>query len=190
MGLNCGNLSEYNPSNCSFLSAVIGNGCKSSNSVGGKFFSGKIKCLKDTGSCVSAPIHLSDTILKKYWGGSGSKMGTKNLTECSSWQYFALSKKYSWWRMTSESTSSTRIQKASEAPCNFSSHWKSGVMVSSTFNIDLVMGWMWVDNSSFGNWWTYLWMVLPSLGTRTSSPISFGPKSYNLKLILIFLHPT
>ena len=37
-----------------------------------------------------------------------------------------LSKKYSWCKTTSESTSSTRIQNASDEPWVFSSHWKSG----------------------------------------------------------------
>lgn len=74
---------------------------------------------------------------RKYCGGSGSNTGTKNLTRCSSWQYLDLSKKYSWCKMTSESTSSTKIQKASEAPWIFSSHWKSGVMVNSTRSVDL-----------------------------------------------------
>lgn len=58
--------------------------------------------------------HRSETTRIKYCGGKGSKTGTKNVTRCSSWAYLDLSRKYSWWRMTSLSTSSTRIQKASD----------------------------------------------------------------------------
>ena len=47
--------------------------------------------------------------------------------------------------MTSESTSSTRTQNASEAPWSLSSHWKSGVGVSSTRSVERVIGWMCVD---------------------------------------------
>lgn len=151
---------------------------------------------------------------------------------CSSWAYLAFRRKYSWWRITSLSTSSTKIQKASEepwtcpqkerereremgsyqgskkshqtktegisppwtapstddpqipapqhywrlflqipdCPFTFSSHWKSGVIVSSTFRVDLVMGCKWTDSSSLGNRWTYLWIVFPILGIRISSP--------------------
>lgn len=60
--------------------------------------------------------HRSETTRMKYCGGRGSNTGTKKVTRCSSWAYLALSRKYSWWRMTSLSTSSTRIQKASDDP--------------------------------------------------------------------------
>lgn len=161
----------------------------------------------------------------KYCGGSGSNTGTKKVTRCSSWAYLAFRRKYSWWRTTSLSTSSTKIQKASDEPCickqqtysrqfndkilkmkeknyiyiifyiiiyscedetcnitviyrsflrlTLSSHWKSGVMVSSTFRVERVMGCKWTARSSFGNWWTYLWMVLPIFGMRINSPERF-----------------
>lgn len=51
-----------------------------------------------------------------------------------------------------------------------SSHWKSGVMVSSTFSVERVIGCRWTARSSLGNWCTYLWMVLPIFGIRMSSP--------------------
>ena len=60
------------------------------------------------------------------------------------------------------STSSTRIQNASEWGWTFSFHWNSGVRVNSILNVDLVMGWMWETRSSLGNWWTYLWIVHPN----------------------------
>ena len=41
----------------------------------------------------------------------------------------------------------------------------------------LVTGWMCTASSNLGSWWTYLWMVLPILGMRTSSPISLWPRS-------------
>ncbi len=52
----------------------------------------------------------------KYCGGSGSKTGTKNLTVCSSCANLLLSRKYSWCRITSLSTSSTTIQNACNMP--------------------------------------------------------------------------
>ena len=64
--------------------ADTGRGCKSSNSVGGAYFSGSIRCLKDTGNCVSDANHLSEIIRIKYCGGKGSYTGTKNLIVCSS----------------------------------------------------------------------------------------------------------
>ena len=88
-------------------------------------------------SANALPNHLSETILMKYWGGSGSKTGTKNLSVWSSEENLFFSRKYSWWRIISLSTSSTRIQKASELPWIFSSHWKSGVTVNSTLIVDL-----------------------------------------------------
>ena len=36
----------------------IGSGCKSSNSVGGGYFSGKMRCLNETGNIVCDPNHL------------------------------------------------------------------------------------------------------------------------------------
>lgn len=53
----------------------------------------------------------------------------------------------------------------------FSSHWKSGVMVSSTFRVERVIGCRCTDSSSLGKRWTYLWMVFPILGMRMSSPV-------------------
>jgi len=44
--------------------------------VGGAYFSGRIKFLKDTGMTCSAWSHLSDMTLMKYCGGRGSKRGT------------------------------------------------------------------------------------------------------------------
>ena len=73
----------------------------------------------------------------KYWGGSGSNTGTKNFSVCSSEANLLFSKKYSWCKMISLSTSSTKIHIASEFPWIFSSHWKSGVITSSTLNVDL-----------------------------------------------------
>ena len=37
-----------------------------------------------------------------------------------------------------------------------------------------VMGCTWAESSSRGNWWTKRWIILPILGKRTSSPISWG----------------
>lgn len=73
----------------------------------------------------------------KYWGGSGSNTGTNNLITCSSVAYLLFKRKYSWCKIISLSTSSTKIQKASDVPWIFSSHWKSGVIVSSTLRVDL-----------------------------------------------------
>ena len=186
IGLKKGNLELYSDSNLLFLSAVTGSGCRSSSSVGGGYFSGRIRCRKDTGSCVSLavnnvrelqsakqercffcselqvrnvghkdqkdlvsrnsyshirknrclrtadlsdhftkivsvselmkegdlPIHVSDMTRMKYCGGSGSNTGTKNLTVCSSCENLLFSRKYSWCKITSLSTSSTTIQKA------------------------------------------------------------------------------
>ena len=91
-------------------------GWRSSSSVGGTFFSGRMRCLNETGRTVSDPIHRSETIRKKYWGGSGSKMGTNILRVCSSSENFCFSRKNSWWRTRSESTSSTNIQNPSLCP--------------------------------------------------------------------------
>lgn len=43
-------------------------------------------------------------------------------------------------------------------------------MVSSTFSVERVIGCRWTARSSFGNWWTYLWIVFPIFGIRMSSP--------------------
>lgn len=43
------------------------------------------------------------------------------------------------------------FQLTSEFPCIFSSHWKSGVIVSSTLRVDLVMGCTCTASSSLGN---------------------------------------
>lgn len=70
---------------------------------------------------------------------------------------------------------SSRLQAPRPAPGapsrTFSSHWKSGVMVSSTFRVERVIGWRCTDSSSLGKRWTYLWMVFPILGMRMSSPV-------------------
>ena len=97
-----------------------------------------------------SPSHLSDTILIKYWGGSGSNTGTKNFNVCSSVANLLFNKKYSWCKMISLSTSSTKIHIASEFPWTFSSHWKSGVMESSTLRVDLQRktGSSWLKRSS------------------------------------------
>lgn len=83
------------------------------------------------------PNQRLDTTLMKYWGGSGSNTGTNNLITCSSVAYLLFKRKYSWCKIISLSTSSTKIQKASDVPWIFSSHWKSGVIVSSTLRVDL-----------------------------------------------------
>mmetsp|Transcript_42551 Transcript_42551/g.71011 ORF Transcript_42551/g.71011 Transcript_42551/m.71011 type:complete len:229 (-) Transcript_42551:4037-4723(-) len=59
-------------------SAVTGSGCKSRSSVGGGYFSGRMRWRKDTGRRVSAPSQRSDTMRMKYCGGSGSSTGTVN----------------------------------------------------------------------------------------------------------------
>lgn len=75
-------------SNCGLLSAETGNGCKSNSSVGGGYFSGRIRWRNETGNTVSLPSHRSDTMRMKYSGGSGSNTGTNIFTTCSSSQYF------------------------------------------------------------------------------------------------------
>ena len=70
-----------------------------------------------TGSWVSAAIQRSLTTRMKYCGGRGSNTGTKNLTTCSSDTNLDLSRKYSWWRIVSSSTSVTQIQKACKREC-------------------------------------------------------------------------
>ena len=44
-----------------FLRAETGRGWRSSSSVGGGNFSGRMRCLNEMGSWVSEDIHLSDT---------------------------------------------------------------------------------------------------------------------------------
>ena len=90
-----------------------------------------------------SPSHLSDTILIKYCGGRGSNTGTKNFSVCSSEANLLFSRKYSWCKMISLSTSSTNIHIASEFPWTFSSHWKSGVITSSTLRVDLTRKTCW-----------------------------------------------
>ena len=51
----------YRASKAGFLRAVMGSGCRSSSSVGGGYFSGRSRCLKDTGRVDSHCSHLSDT---------------------------------------------------------------------------------------------------------------------------------
>ena len=58
IGLKNGNLLLYNDSKAGFLSAVTGKGCRSKSSVGGGYFSGKIRCLNDTGNCVSLAVGI------------------------------------------------------------------------------------------------------------------------------------
>ena len=43
------------------LRAEIGSACRSSSSVGGGYFSGRMRCRNDTGRTVSDCSHLSDT---------------------------------------------------------------------------------------------------------------------------------
>ena len=45
----------------SHLRAEIGSACRSSSSVGGGYFSGRMRCRNDTGRTVSDCSHLSDT---------------------------------------------------------------------------------------------------------------------------------
>ena len=59
--------------------------------------------------------------------------------------------------------------------------WLVMVVMSGDPSSHLVMGWICVDSSSFGNWCTYLWISFPILGALISSPISFGPRSYSLR---------
>ena len=64
---------------------------------------------------------------------------------------YLLSRKCPWYKITSLSTSSTKIQKAWELPCTHSCHCKSGVIVSSACRVDLMMDCTWTANSSLGN---------------------------------------
>lgn len=65
----------------------------------------------------------------------------------------------------------TEASASTKPRFTFSSHWKSGVMVSSTFRVERVMGCRCTDSSNLGNRCTYLWMVLPIFGIRMSSPV-------------------
>ncbi len=64
MGLKNGNFSVYRASKLEFRRADTGRGCRSSSSVGGGYFSGRIRCRNDTGSCVS----LARNIVKPCGG--------------------------------------------------------------------------------------------------------------------------
>uniref|UniRef100_A0A6M2EFR3 Uncharacterized protein n=1 Tax=Populus davidiana TaxID=266767 RepID=A0A6M2EFR3_9ROSI len=55
-----------------FLNTVTGRGCRSNNSVGGRCFYGKIRCLKET-KIVYEPSHLSDTT-----GGDTHRLAPRN----------------------------------------------------------------------------------------------------------------
>ena len=100
-------------SNCLFFRAATGSGCKSSSSVGGAYFSGRMRCLKESGSVASQPSHLSEMTRTKYCGGSGSVMGRVNVMIESSSHLARVSRKPSWWMMISESASSTMTMKGS-----------------------------------------------------------------------------
>jgi len=56
-------------------SAETGSGRRSSSSVCGGYFSGRMRWQKETGSVVSAPSQLSEMMRMKYCGGSGSQIG-------------------------------------------------------------------------------------------------------------------
>mmetsp|Transcript_67494 Transcript_67494/g.180338 ORF Transcript_67494/g.180338 Transcript_67494/m.180338 type:complete len:237 (-) Transcript_67494:3335-4045(-) len=167
----------YTASNSPLRSADTGSGCRSSSSVRGGNLSGRMRCRKETGSTVSAPSHRSDTTRTKYCGGMGSCTGTVKVSVCSSSRKRPLSMKSSWCSTVSPSTSSTSTTNISVDPCTLSSHLKSAVMVSSILSTLRVMGCTCAVRSSLGNWWMSLWMVLPILGKRTSSPISCGDMS-------------
>lgn len=96
--------------------------CMSCSSVGAANFSGRIRCLNETGNTVSHCNHLSEITLMKYWGGSGSYRGTMNDRICCSVAWFSFRINYSVWRICSESESSTITQKASAFPCILDSH--------------------------------------------------------------------
>mmetsp|Transcript_39769 Transcript_39769/g.98312 ORF Transcript_39769/g.98312 Transcript_39769/m.98312 type:complete len:205 (-) Transcript_39769:3824-4438(-) len=134
--------------------AATGSGCRSSSSVCGGYFSGRIRWRKEMGSTVSAPSHRSLTARMKYCGGSGSEMGTVKVSTCSSCAKRALSTKSSWCRMPSPSTSSTRMWNCSAPPCVRTSNSKSGVIVSSTRSTVRVIGCTCALSSSRGNWCT------------------------------------
>jgi hypothetical protein len=51
------------------LSADTGSGCRSSSSVGGAYFSGRMRWRKETGSTASQPSHRSDTTYGRARGG-------------------------------------------------------------------------------------------------------------------------
>mmetsp|Transcript_58155 Transcript_58155/g.185070 ORF Transcript_58155/g.185070 Transcript_58155/m.185070 type:complete len:308 (-) Transcript_58155:3640-4563(-) len=172
MGLKC-EKSVYSAAYLSLRSAVTGSGWRSRSSVGGGYFSGRMRWRKETGSWDSDPIQRSDTTRTKYCGGRGSWIGTVKLTWLSSSANCLLSTKYSWCKMDSPSPSSTRIQNGSTQPWIFSSHLKSGVMVRSTLRTERVMGCTCAASSRRGNWCTNLWIALPILGKRISSPISW-----------------
>mmetsp|Transcript_3106 Transcript_3106/g.7164 ORF Transcript_3106/g.7164 Transcript_3106/m.7164 type:complete len:326 (-) Transcript_3106:3772-4749(-) len=176
-GLKCVRRGAYSTSNPSARSADTGSGCRSSSSVGGGCFSGSSRCLKLTGMVVSEPSQLSDTRRTKYCGGSGSSSVTVNDTAWSSSALICLSRKNSWCRIISPSLSSTMIQNPCANPWTFSSHWKSGVSVRSTLSTERVMGCTCALSSTRGNWCTNLWIALPILGNRISSPISCDVRS-------------
>mmetsp|Transcript_1320 Transcript_1320/g.3149 ORF Transcript_1320/g.3149 Transcript_1320/m.3149 type:complete len:226 (-) Transcript_1320:708-1385(-) len=136
-----------------------------------------MRCRKETGMTVWAPSQRSLTTLIKYWGGMGSYMDTVKVTVCSSSMNLPLRIKISLCSVVSPSTSSTMMWKSSEAPCTWLSHWKSGVMVSSTLSTFRVIGCTEAESSSLGNWWMSLCTVLPIFGKRISSPISWGDMS-------------
>mmetsp|Transcript_2747 Transcript_2747/g.6037 ORF Transcript_2747/g.6037 Transcript_2747/m.6037 type:complete len:361 (-) Transcript_2747:2165-3247(-) len=133
----------YRASNAALRSALTGRGCRSSSSVGGGNFSGRMRWRKETGSVLSHCSHLSDTTLIKYWGGTGSAIGTVKLRVCSSSENDFLSTQYWLYSTCSLSWSSTSTQNGSTYPCSLSSHLKSGVMVRSTLSMVRVIGCTW-----------------------------------------------
>mmetsp|Transcript_19852 Transcript_19852/g.55358 ORF Transcript_19852/g.55358 Transcript_19852/m.55358 type:complete len:242 (-) Transcript_19852:3921-4646(-) len=74
----------YSPSNVGLRRALTGRGCRSNSSVGGGNFSGRMRCLKETGRADSHCSQQSLTTRMKYCGGTGSVMGTVKVSVCSS----------------------------------------------------------------------------------------------------------
>jgi hypothetical protein len=68
---------RYSASNAGLRSALTGSGCRSSSSVGGGYFSGRIRCRNDTGSTASEFSHLSDTTCARPGQGHRTLTGLR-----------------------------------------------------------------------------------------------------------------
>jgi hypothetical protein len=117
-------------------------GNMSYSSVGAENFSGRSRCLKDTGKQVSDYSHLSESTFTKYCGGKGSCRGTVKLTLWSSSSWDWRSTNYSACRICSESQSCTNIQNGSAVPWYLESQLNSlwHFMSNSTLTKVLVRG--------------------------------------------------